>query len=450
MAIRPPLVLSPGAVVLAAALPLLFLHADHQPSLSLTVGATSVDATLADGAVAVVAAAALLALFRGGAQRLASGRAAWVAAALLLAWVLASTLLHAGTAGYPFDDHLVTALKFTEYAVLAPAVPLLAPKGRDLLLVLAVLVLWSIGAAAVGVAQFAGLDVLDAWPAGRRQPSFLGHHDLAALGAAALGAACAGIALGRWWPRPAWLIPGAVAGGVVAMVVSGSLVGALGLAAAVAVGALAARRRVGLDRRRAALLAGLAVAVLLATALLRGGDIGQFGRFLGLLEPQETTSEDVQTYSHRSVLAYIGLRIFLDAPVAGIGWQASGDERGYGPYVDDARARFPDVAEQAFPAPGRPWGVQNAYVQALADLGLIGLALFLAVLVTGAVLAWRGVAGAPPATAGAALAALVLLVTLAGIWTAQGLFAGLALEAATWLAVGIGAAGAAASRGAHA
>jgi hypothetical protein len=434
-----PLSLSPGAVVLAVALPLIFLHRNHQPSLSVGVGTADLDIALADLAVLLVAAISLFALIRGGLQRLPPGRWAWLAVCAFLAWIFVSALAHAGTEGYPFADHFVTALKFAEYAVLAVAVPLLAPTARELLLLLGVLVAWAAFAAAVGVAQFAGLDVLDAWSPGRRQPAFLGHHDLAALAGVALSAAVAGILLGRWWPHPFRLAVAALVGGAVAMVVSGSLVGALGFVAGAALGALAARRRIDLDRGRLLRLASLAAVVLFSTALLRGGDIGQFGRFLGLLEKSDSTREDVQTYSQRSVLAYIGIRIFLDHPVAGLGWQASADERGYVPYLDDARRRFPDVTDEAFPSPAHPWGVQNAYVQALADLGVIGLALFLSVLVTGALLAWRAVAVAPPDFVGPALVSLVLLVTVAGVWAAQGLFAGLPLDATTWLGVGIAA-----------
>ena len=41
--------------------------------------------------------------------------------------------------------------------------------------------LWSLVASSVALVQFFGVDVFDAWPPGWRQPSFLGHSDLAAL-----------------------------------------------------------------------------------------------------------------------------------------------------------------------------------------------------------------------------------------------------------------------------
>ena len=43
-----------GALVLAAAVPFLFLHATYQPTVSLGLGDSSVDVTLADAAIACV------------------------------------------------------------------------------------------------------------------------------------------------------------------------------------------------------------------------------------------------------------------------------------------------------------------------------------------------------------------------------------------------------------
>jgi O-antigen ligase len=75
--------------------------------------------------------------------------------------------------------------------------------------------------------------------------------------------------------------------------------------------------------------------------------------------------------------------------------------------------------------------VQNAYIQALADLGPLGLLAFLAATLGPAALALRR-GRRPEAVAGAAL----LLVAL-GVWNGFGLVSGIPLDALTWLAAGV-------------
>ena len=128
----------------------------------------------------------------------------------------------------------------------------------------------------------------------------------------------------------------------------------------------------------------------------------------------------------------------------GVGWQRSSRPDVFEPYLADAHKRFPDVVDLAFPAEGREWGVQNLYIQMLADAGVIGLLLLLATGAAGLVLAWRTVAYAPhPWAAGAGLAVVCALLTLAGEWASLGIVAGIPLQAATCLLLGLAAAGAA-------
>jgi O-antigen ligase len=144
------------------------------------------------------------------------------------------------------------------------------------------------------------------------------------------------------------------------------------------------------------------------------------------------------------VLAYIGLRIFEDEPLLGVGWQRSSRPDVFEPYVDAARSRFPDVDPLAFPAPGREWGVQNLYIQMLADAGAVGLVLLLVLGVGGLMLTWRTASYAPnPWAAGAGLAMLCALLTLGGVWASLGIVAGIPLQALTSLALGLAMAGAA-------
>jgi O-antigen ligase len=169
--------------------------------------------------------------------------------------------------------------------------------------------------------------------------------------------------------------------------------------------------------------------------VLRAGDFENFLRFLHL-KGKEAQTSNIETYSHHALLAYIGYRIWHDHPVAGAGWQASTDSAVVDPELPAARKKFPDVAPLAFPTKEHEWGVQNAYIQAAADLGLIGLVLWLAPFAIALVLAFR--ANAPPGV----VAAFAVLSAM-GIWGAQGLVAGIPLDAVTWLGFGLAATAAA-------
>jgi hypothetical protein len=80
-----------------------------------------------------------------------------------------------------------------------------------------------------------------------------------------------------------------------------------------------------------------------------------------------------------------------------------------------------------------------------ADAGIIGLVLLLLVGGAGLALAWRAARRAPtPWAAGAGLLVLCGLLTIAGEWSSLGIVAGIPLQAATCLLLGLAAAGAAA------
>jgi O-antigen ligase len=211
----------------------------------------------------------------------------------------------------------------------------------------------------------------------------------------------------------------------------------LGLVPAALLALLVAYKR-GLAARRpvAAVLAATAIASVGVVAL-RAGDFDQFLRFVGAKHAQVTTSKNVQTYSQRTVLAYIGLRIWLHHPVFGVGWQASGTPAVFERDLPAAHRKFPHVSAIGFPSAVHPYGVQLLYVQVLADLGVVGLVLLAALAAAGLLVGLRGALRAPPLPALAATLGVFWLVLALGLWTAEGMVAGLPLDALTWLGFGL-------------
>jgi O-antigen ligase len=441
-ALERPLV-SAGGAVLALSVPLIFLHVNYQPGFTVHLGSTSVSVYLSDLAVLAVALAAALAGFRWGFRPLREAPSIWLLGAALLLFVFAATLYPlASDRAYNWHHHLVTAAKFAEYGVLAPALPLLVRRARELWVLLGALVAWSTVATVVGVAQFFGWSVAEAWAPGRRQPSFLGHHDFAALSCAALAVGIVALVLPRWRVNRPLAVLGGISG-VLGLVVSGSTAAAIGLGAAAVGLLLAAWRRGTLSPPRIAAVAAVAAVAAGGVVVLRGGDLDQFVRFLGVRRAEASTSQNVQTYVQHTLLAYIGLRIFLAHPAIGVGWQGSGEESGYRPHLAAAHREFPHASELSFPSPVHPWGVQNGYVQALADLGVVGFLLFLGVFASGLAVAGRRAVGSAVEQAAPALVAGVWLLAAMGIWSAVGLVAGIPLDALTWLGLGLAAVAAA-------
>jgi O-antigen ligase len=428
---------SAGALVLAAAIPILFLHVHYQPGFGIGVGSTTIDAYLSDFAVLAVALAALHRGLRDGFAPLSHGRWIWVAGACFFAWVAAAVVYgHLHDASYAWRTHGVTAAKFAEYALLAPAVPLLIRRAADVLLPLWSLVLWSCFATGVGVAQFFGAAIFFTGTVGRRQASFLSSGDFAALSTAVLLVGVAAVALPRLRLGRA-LGATAVVSGAIGTIVAGSIASVLGLATAVVALLVVLLLRREIDMRRLAVLAAAGVVVLAGTVAIRGSDLDAFARFLGASPSSQTEPPSkIQTYAHRTLLVWFGFEIWKDSPVIGVGWEGSAEPANFMPHVPAAHARFPDEAPLAFPAPDRQYGVQNVWVEALADLGVVGFALWTALFAAGL---WLSARSAIVRGSGTALLGLAWLALLVWLWTGQGFVAGIPLDALTWLAFGVAA-----------
>ena len=399
----------------AAAIPFLFLHRRYQP-LHVSVGPLDVFAS--DLAVAAVVAAALYAGWRAGWTPLRPARALWLVTAAFLALLVVSCfwtpLEHVKT-------HLITAAKIVEYALLAPALVLLLRRPAQVDRFLVAFVAWSVAATGWGFLQFVGaVNEFEGKRPGQREVSFLGIHDFAAFSAAALAIGLAAYALGE--RRRVALVSGAVG-----TILAASVFALAGVVLAAA--AIALRARVPL--RRAAAIGGIVVVVAVGVLALRSYDVSGFFSFLGIQKTSAARTEDVQTGSQRAMLAYIGLRIWEDHPLLGVGFERSADR--YRPYLADAKRKFPNQPALAYPSPKHRWGVQNFWVQLLADLGVVGLALGLATFLTGLALAVRR------GTAFLGLAAAGWILVAAGTWNGVGIVAGIPLEALTWLGLGLAA-----------
>jgi len=418
---------SAESLVLAVAIPIIFIHVKYQPKFHIAAGSTKVGVELSDFAMLAVVIAALVAGVRRGFAPLRQGALLWTSAALFFVWIGIEIAIPLGSAGYPGARHTVTAAKFLEYALLAPAAVLLVRARAELQVLLVVFTAWSVVASGVGVAQFFGANIFVSGATGGRQPSFLGFHDFASLSTAMLLVAAATIALPRLGldRRVAWVAAVAGVAGVVASAAIAAVVGIV-VAAVALFGAAVLRRET--DAVRLA-TAGLVIAVAVVGAVgMRNTDLG---KYLGFLKHEK--QQNVETYSHRTVLAYIGYRIWLDHPLAGVGWEASGDPSRFLHYVPIARRKFPDQPDLVFPSKQREYGVQNLYLQTLADLGAVGFLLLAAVFLSAAWLAARRIR----TTIG--VIALLWTLAVAGLWIAEGIVAGLPLDALTWLAFGLAA-----------
>jgi O-antigen ligase len=421
--------------VLALAVPPLFLHATYQPHVSVPLASTTVDVTLADLAVAAVVATAIVRGRREGFAPLRSARAVLLAASVFVVLALLALATPAVLGeDYAYATHVVSALKLAWYALLLPAVLVLVRSAAEARPLFAGVVGWSVVVTSVGALQFLGLvSEFEGKRPGQREPSIVGIHDFAALSGAALVLGIAGLLLaGRIYPAPTrrrWIVLAVVTGGL-GLVLSGAMTGAVGVWLAAAAMLLLARGRGTVRARQVAAVAAILLVVTVGTSLMRATAIEKFAEFLGLRDRVEDTR--VESYAHRTLLGYIGLRIWLSHPVAGVGWQASSEEWAYGPQLDDARRRFPDEPAEAFPSPEHPWGVQTLYLQVLADMGVIGLAALVALFAVAVTAAVRGARGSPVPVVG-----LGWLLVAAGVWAGIGLVPGLPLDALTWLAVAL-------------
>lgn len=409
-------------LVAAAAIPLVFLHVRYQAHLA--VGAATIYGS--DVAIGVTLLAAVAAGVLFGWENLLRPRVLWFVAAGFLVLLVASCLWRPLEAP---KTHLISAAKIVEYALLAPASVLLFRRSVDLERFLAVFVAWGVAAAGWGLLQFLGLvNEFEGRRPGQRDPSFLGHQDLGAFTGSclAIGLACIALAERHRLARIA------ASAGAVGVIIDASIFALFGVVLAAVAAVWLGTRAGTLTVRRTVAMASILVVVGAGVAVLRGSDVTNYLSFLGISPAaKSTTDTEVQSGSQRTMLAYIGLRIWEDHPVLGVGFDRSNNR--YQPYLAAAKRKFPGQSAQSYPSQAHPWGVQNFWLQSLADLGIVGFVLAVATFLSGLWVALRTPSGARFF----GLVAASLILVAAGTWNAVGIVAGIPLDAVTWLGIGI-------------
>ena len=418
-------------VALFAAVCLSLIRSADQPDFELGIFGTEIAFVPADAALAVVAALVAARLLGPGSLPRPARPVAFAAAAFS-AWLLVSSAANG-------SDAFVSAAKLLEYGLLALGAVLFVRRRIQLWLLVALLT-----AVTVAATAYAALAYFDVPPfagefPGRRQPSFLGEHDFAALSAMTLSFGIAALyapahRLGR-------LPLVALVAGAVGLVLSAPLAGLLAFyLAAAAIVALAALRGAA-SARALAVTGAVALAVTIGVLALRSGDLAAFMRFLDVTEKSEKQDENAASWSERLIYVYIGGRIFLDNPVLGTGWHGTLPPEEYAAYLPDARARFPDQPVRYFPSDEEGYVPQQTYDQVLYELGIVGALLFaaLALLVARAVadVGRRWPRGDPDEVAAYLPAAWA--ASLAGGLAGAALFGGIPFAAVFWLTLAVAA-----------
>jgi O-Antigen ligase len=406
--------------VFLAAVVLSLLRARDLPSVELGLGAAEVSVGPVD--VALVATAAL-AVWRLWVRRSLRSRALVVSAAAFALLVLVTALPNGA-------DALTSAGRLAELFALTLGAAAFVDSRERLHALLTLIVGFCVVAVSWGVVGFVT-------GGGGRQGSFLGEHDLAALGTLSLVVGLAGMyARSR---QPSWVAVAIAAGGF-AIALGASLASLLGLylAAATLLALAFARRSLG----RGAVLTTLAVvlAVSGATLTLRSGELGFIQEWFGP-EPEQP-GQYAASWSQRLIYAYVGGRVFLDSPLLGTGWHGELPPEEYAQYLPDARSRFPDQPPPYFPQADATFIPQQAYDQILFELGLVGAALFALVAFLASRAAVRvGLRGArEPGLLEQGLVPAGWLAGMAGALAGAALFGGSPLASLLWLTLGVAAA----------
>jgi hypothetical protein len=406
----------PFAVFLAT-VGLCLLRAADLPSFELSTGGTEVSIGPADLMLLVTAVFA--------------ARQLWNRRTIPSPWLLGATaafaLLIVVSAIANGADAVVSAGKLADFAILTFGAAAFIDTRARFAALATFLVGFGVVATAWGLVEFVG-------DGGKRQGSFMGEHDLAALATMILVFGLAHFFAGDRRPPTVALV--GIGVGTIGIVLGASLASVLGLyIGGAAMVCLALSRR---DLRRRAMVVTLVICTVATAGTygMRSADLGFLRAWFG--PPPETPGQYAASWSQRLIFVYIGGRVFLDHPVLGTGWEGELPPSDYAKYLPDARERYADQPAHYFPQEDETFIPQQTYDQVLYELGLVGAALFLvlaALAVRGAVVAGRRPRCGEP-WAEQAFVPVAWLSAMGGAIAGAALFGGSPLAALFWLTLG--------------
>ncbi len=404
---------SPRYALFLVAVALTLVRARDLPAVDIGVGGTSAAITPADVVLAALAIVALAWFVQNGVPRIA-----WptiVAAAAFIALLLGSAAAN-GSAAF------VSGAKLVELAALSlGAIAFLDSRAR-LDALADVIILFGIAADIYATEEFLA-------HGGGRQPSFLGEHDFAALATLPVLYGLCVLYEGSSTKR-AWA---AIVAGSLGCILGAALASLLGfyLGAVLLLTVRAMRRR--LTWQQAVSTLAVIAVVTAGTLTIRAGSLGFLQSWFG--KPPSRPGQYASSWSQRLIYVYVGGRMFLAHPILGTGWWSDVPPSEFARYLPDARRRFSDQPRRYFPPADKPFIPQQTYDEILYELGIVGAAILLALLVTlgqrAAEAARRSADAVEASLPGAWLAATV------GALAGEGLFGGTAVAATFWLTSGV-------------
>jgi hypothetical protein len=396
------------------------IRAPNQPALTLHAGSTGISVDPSD--IALV----LLGLWTLGraVYRRDLPRRSWPVlgtAAVFSLWLLVSALTN-GTSAF------VSAGKLVEIAAIAVCAVYVLDRADRIWVLVVALVAMNLAADISAIPRFISN--------GERQRSFLGAHDLAALGTMMMSIWFAHLyaGAGRW--RRVAQAAGVI--GAVGITLGAALASLLGLYLVVAALAVIARLR-GEFRLRALVLTAASVLAITGGVLeLRADNLSFLRVWFGVHKQNQPAGAEHGSWSQRLIFAYIGGRIFLANPALGTGWYPELPPKEYARFLPDAHRHYPLQPANLFPPADGKFIPQMTYDQVLYELGVAGGLLFLLLLVATVRDALRSARAWPRGSPDPVIAyvATAWTASMIGVLAGIALFGGTTVATLFWLTLG--------------